>query len=331
MTNTIIETAISLWQSGRRIKRASAGWLTGNGVCCVHNGETADTRGRAGIIVGDNKLSYSCFNCGFKTGYSTDKLLSERFKQLLEWLGADKSTIDRLMIESLKSREEISISRFSKRPTNFFMPNFHTTDLPEYSETIDPKDPSHQVYIDYLKSRSITVDDYKFYISPEAEGRNKNRIIIPYYYQEQLVGNTSRFLDDRKPKYISDQQRGFVFNIDGQRKDSQVCIVVEGQFDAISIGGCAVMGNTILDEQASILNKLYRKIIVVPDRDKTGMNICDRALELNYSVSIPPWNDDIKDVNDAVKFYGRLPTLLSILQHETTNKIKIEMMRKRLK
>jgi hypothetical protein len=70
---------------------------------------------------------------------------------------------------------------------------------------------------------------------------------------------------------------------------------------------------------------------VVPDRDKTGMNICDRALELNYSVSIPPWNDDIKDVNDAVKFYGRLPTLLSILQHETTNKIKIEMMRKRFK
>jgi hypothetical protein len=109
----------------------------------------------------------------------------------------------------------------------------------------------------------LKVDDYKFYISPEAEGRNKNRIIIPYYYQSQLVGNTSRFLDDRKPKYISDQQRGFVFNIDGQRKDWQVCIVVEGQFDAISIGGCAVMGNTILDEQASILNKLYRLKLII--------------------------------------------------------------------
>ena len=330
MTNTVIETIINLWQNGRRIKRSAGGWLSGNGVCCHHNGETADTRGRAGLIISDEKVNYSCFNCGFKTGYSSGHLLSERFKQLLDWMGADQPTIDRLMMETLKVREDNTLARFSKKST-FFMANFHSVELPEYSERIDSNDPTHQVYIDYLKSRAIELDDHRFYITPEAEGRNKNRIIIPYYYQEQLVGNTSRFLDDRKPKYISDQQRGFVFNIDGQQKDWEVCIVVEGQFDAISIGGCAVMGNTILDEQAAILRKLYRKIIVVPDRDKTGMNICDRALELNYSVSIPPWNDDIKDVNDAVKFYGRLPTLLSILQHETTNKIKIEMMRKRFK
>lgn len=331
MTNSIIETTIMLWQSGRRIKRSASGWLSGNGVCCVHNGESADTRGRAGLILTDDKVNYSCFNCGFKTGYSSGHLLSDRFKQLLDWMGADQSTIDRLMMESLKIREDNTMARFSKKSNQFFMANFHTVELPHLSESIDPLNPEHQPYLDYLRSRSIDLDDYKFYITPEDEGRNKNRIIIPYYYQGQLVGNTSRFLDDRRPKYISDQQRGFVFNIDGQQKDWEVCIVVEGQFDAISIGGCAIMSNVILDEQAAILNKLHRKIIVVPDRDKTGMNICDRALELNYSVSIPPWNDDIKDVNDAVKFYGRLPTLLSILQSETTNKIKIEMMRKKFK
>ena len=91
------------------------------------------------------------------------------------------------------------------------------------------------------------------------------------------------------------------------------------------------MGSTILEEQAIVLSKLYKKIIVVPDRDKTGMEVCDRALELGYSVSIPDWSDDVKDVNDAVKKYGRLSTLLSIIQSATTSKIKIEMTRKRFK
>ena len=75
---------------------------------------------------------------------------------------------------------------------------------------------------------------------------------------------------------------------------------------------------------------INRKIIFVPDHDKTGLATCDRALELGYSVSIPNWDDDVKDVNDAVVKYGRLPTLLSILESATMNKIKIELQRKKI-
>lgn len=332
MTNIVIDTIVSLWQNGRKIKRASSGWLSGNAVCCHHNNQTADRRGRGGLILSEGKVNYSCFNCGFKTGYSEGHLLSIKFKKLLEWMGADSQTVDRLVLEALKIRDENSNLRLIKSKVNHpIIINFHSIDLPHYSERLDINDPTHQVYIDYLKSRCISPDDYTFYVTPEDEGRNKNRIIIPYYYNGQLVGNTSRFLDDRKPKYISEQQRGYVFNIDNQKDDWEVCILVEGQFDAISIGGCAFMGNMIIDEQVSVLNKLHRKIIVVPDRDKTGMEICDRALELGYSVSIPRWNDDIKDVNDAVKFYGRFATTLSIIQSATTSKIKVEMMRKQFK
>ena len=44
----------------------------------------------------------------------------------------------------------------------------------------------------------------------------------------------------------------------------------------------------------------------------------------------PNWDDDVKDVNDAVIKYGKLPTLLSILQCATNSKIKIEMKRKKI-
>ena len=118
--------------------------------------------------------------------------------------------------------------------------------------------------------------------------------------------------------------------MDAQRQDWQYCILVEGQFDALSIGGCGYLGSTISDEQARILKRLQRTMIVVPDRDAAGLKICDRALELGYQVSLPDWSDDIKDVNDAVVKYGKLPTLMSILKSATASKIIVEMKRKKL-
>jgi DNA primase len=157
-----------------------------------------------------------------------------------------------------------------------------------------------------------------------------NRVIIPYTYKNKIVGHTSRFLDNKIPKYLNEQQAGYVFNIDMQKPDWQVCIVTEGIFDALSIDGVAVMHDEINSDQALLLSTLNKQIIVVPDRDKTGLKMCDRALELGYQVSLPVWEADIKDVNDAVVRYGKLPTLLSILQSATNSKIKIEMQRKKI-
>jgi DNA primase len=137
-------------------------------------------------------------------------------------------------------------------------------------------------------------------------------------------------LDDKTPKYINEQQPGYVFGIDFQKPNWEVCILVEGIFDALSINGCALTHNTINDNQASLLADLNRKIIFVPDRDKTGLKTCNRALELGYSVSIPNWDASVKDVNDAVLKYGKLPTLLSILQSATTSKVKVELNRRKI-
>jgi hypothetical protein len=60
------------------------------------------------------------------------------------------------------------------------------------------------------------------------------------------------------------------------------------------------------------------------------MEIIDKALDYGFYVSIPNWDDGIKDVNDAVIKYGKLPTLLSILQSATNSKIKLEIKRKQL-
>jgi DNA primase len=206
---------------------------------------------------------------------------------------------------------------------------FKEMPLPE-AQLIDIDNTDHDVFVQYLNKRKVSIKDYPFMCTPDEEGRQANRIIIPFTYEHKIVGHTSRYLDDRKPKFISEQQPGYLFGVDLQKSEWQVCIVVEGIFDALSISGCALTTNGISDEQAEILKNLNRKIIVVPDQDKSGIDVIDRALDLGFYISMPEWDIDIKDVNDAVIKYGKLPTLLSILQSATNSKIKTEIKRKQL-
>jgi hypothetical protein len=69
---------------------------------------------------------------------------------------------------------------------------------------------------------------------------------------------------------------------------------------------------------------------VVPDQDRAGIELIDRAVELGWAVSIPDWPAGWKDVNDAVIKLGRLGALLTIMQSRETSKIKIELRKKAL-
>ena len=308
-------------------KTTSSGWHSFNAICCGHLGHKPDRRMRGGIkFDGQTNWSMHCFNCGYKCNFVLGRSISYKTKQLLLWCGIDDTQIGKWSLESLQQKDLLDIVIQKKTKIRI---KFKDHELPE-GELIDENNPLHKVYIDYVQSRGINYNEYPFLITPTAKGRYANRIIIPYTYKNKIVGHTSRFLDNKIPKYINEQQPGYVFNIDIQKPEWQVCILTEGIFDALSIDGIAIMHDDISNEQAQLIASLNKQIIVVPDRDKAGLKICDRALELGYSVSLPNWESDIKDVNDAVVRYGKLPTLLSILQSATMSKIKIEIQRKKI-
>lgn len=308
-------------------KNTSSGWTSFNAVCCNHFGHKSDKRSRGGIkFDGQSNWSYHCFNCGFKCNFVLGRSISFKARNLLKWCGIDELEIQRWSLESLQHKDLLDFTQPKKQKLKI---KFKDHTLPE-GQLIDVNDPSHKVYVDYLQKRKIDISEYPFLITPHEVGRNANRIIIPYTFKNKIVGQTSRYLDDKTPKYINEQQPGYVFNIDAQRDDWSVCILTEGIFDALSIDGIAVMHDDISAEQAQMIATLNRPVIVVPDRDKTGMKMIDRALELGYQVSLPNWEAGIKDVNDAVVRYGKLPTLLSILSSATTSKIKIELQRKKI-
>ena len=117
-----------------------------------------------------------------------------------------------------------------------------------------------------------------------------------------VVGYTARNIENNKnPRYFSEQQPGYVFNLDRQTYDREFAIVCEGPIDAISIDGCALLGSEIKDSQYRLLQRLSKEIIFVPDRDHEGPKSVQRAIECSWSVSMPDWPEGIKDINEIRK------------------------------
>lgn len=314
---------------GKR-KKTNSGWISVNAPCCVHNGETADRRQRGGIKISDQGWSWHCFNCGFTASFILGRNLSFKARKLLSWFNVPQEEIERINLESLKHRNIQGILDDRQRSANAVQGiQFEDKELPETFVIVDHHTPVHY---QYLRDRCVP-EDYPCGMEaglPEDKFSRRPGVIVPFTYDGRIVGHATRFLDDKNPRYINDMQPGYVFGTDMQQPNWQHAIVVEGVFDALSIGGLAVLHADINDAQVRLIRSLNREITVVPDQDEAGMKLVDRAVELGWAVSMPAWPSDIKDVNDAVKHFGRLATLIHIMQDRETSKIKIELRKKQL-
>ena len=314
---------------GKR-KQTPSGWVSFNAVCCTHNGNSLDKRQRGGYKTTDSGWSYHCFNCGYTASFILGRTLTFKARKLLGWLGVPDNEIEHLNLESLKHRSIHGILDDRAKVANALTDiSFgESDDFPPYSEPVTPE---HKFYWDYLRSRCVP-EDYPIMTAVKNDGVHwiRQHVTVPFTHDGKIIGWTARFLDNKIPKYINHSQPGYVFGTDWQHESWQHAIVVEGIFDALSIDGLAVMHNTVSDTQARLIRNLGKEIIVVPDQDLPGIELVDRAVELGWSVSIPEWPEDCKDVNDAVIKLGKLGALLTIMQARETSKIKIEIRKKQL-
>ncbi len=306
-------------------KQTPSGWTKFNAVCCHHNGTSADTRQRGGMIRNADGVSYHCFNCGYKASYQPGRHLTRKMRQLLQWMGAPDDVITKLSLEALKiESDERALEAVS-------LPTFEEKQLPEGAQ---PLSKWLEIYddaigeflnpiIDYVSSRSLDPLNENFYWSPSSGF--EDRLIIPFKYNGAIVGNTARKIGEGKPKYISEQTPGYVFNLDSQKQNREFVIVCEGPFDALSVDGVAILGAEIMDKQALLLNRLDRQVIVVPDRDPDGARTVEQAIDNGYSVSMPDWPEGVKDTNDAVIKLGKLSALYRIVTAAEDNALKIRL------
>jgi len=301
-------------------KQTSSGWISFNAPCCVHNSESADRRQRGGMKASDQGWSYHCFNCGFTASFVLGRTLSFKARKLLSWMQVPAEEIERINLESLKHKNMEGLLQERQQVAERLQGiEFEDRLLPADTQMLPPT--AEQ----YLLDRGIKLDYPFLYKTMPRPG-----IVIPFTHDGQVVGHTTRFLDTRTPKYIQDIQSGYVFGTDLQKSTWQTVLVMEGVFDALSVNGLAVLHADVNDAQVRLIRSLGRDVTVVPDQDEAGMRLVDRAVELGWAVSMPDWPDGVKDVNDAVIRWGRLATLLTIMQARETSRIKIELRKKQL-
>lgn len=312
---SLITDTIRAYLPGKR-KVTPSGWISFNGPCCD------DKRQRGGLIfnAGD-AVSYHCFNCQFKASWQPGRQISQKLSKFMRALNMPDDTINQLRLEAMRLNET------SNTEVRSIIPKFDNRALPLDSESISSllANPPEKLIpvLEYMVSRKLFPEDFPFYWSPKVGF--SNRLIIPFYYNNDIVGWTARAITDVKPKYLSEQQPGYVFNLDRQQDNKKFVIVSEGPFDALSIDGCAILGAEIKDSQNWLLKQLGKEIVLVPDRDHEGPKTVEQALEYGWSVSMPDWPEGVKDINDAVLKLGKLATLYFITTAKESNSLKIQL------
>lgn len=180
----------------------------------------------------------------------------------------------------------------------------------------------------YMLSRGYTSDELVAgYLCRQRENGGgvydafRNRVMFPVI---DVAGNViafgGRVMDDSKPKYLNSSDTPVfkksrnLFALNFARLASQESIILcEGYMDVIALHGAgitnavATLGTAITSEQARLLSRYTKRVIISYDADEAGQKAAKRAIELleevglDVSVLVIP---GAKDPDEYIKTYG---------------------------
>ena len=240
-----------------------------------------------------NNTNFKCHNCGINISFNNF------LKQI------DSETYKKYTFEKFK--EGSTGKNFSvKEPVFKFEP-------PKFGSKIDlPKASSNFQAKKYLESRKLNPDNY-YYAEKFKEWTNslrptfdtvdkdEPRIIIPLFYQNNLVGFQGRSLGLSKVKYITimlNDESPKIYGLD-KVKLNETVYVMEGPFDSFfisnSIALCGADGDL---DKWNICNRVW-----IYDNEPRNVEITNRiAKRIDEGESVVIWPNTIKDkdINDMI-------------------------------
>jgi len=246
-----------------------------------------------------NNTNFKCHNCG--ASLSLNNFLKEM----------DVTLHKQYVLEKFKSGNTGGNFVVKEPDFNFEKPKFK----PKPPELDLPKASDNVASATYLERRKI--DPNKFYYAEKFKSwtntkvRNtfgqsdlkydEPRIIIPLYYQNNLVGFQGRALGPSKIKYITimiDDEAPKIYGLDNIRRDAPV-FVTEGPFDSTflrnSIAMCGADGD-VGKWGVSTPTWVYDN----EPRNKEITTRISNTIDRGESVVIFPNHVTQKDINDMV-------------------------------
>ena len=230
--------------------------------------------------------------------------------------GASMSFSNFLKHVDAPTHKQYSLEKFKEGHTgrNFVVeePDFKF-EAPKFKKSLSiPKAFENPRSDGYLTARKL--DSSKFYyakkfkkfvntIKPTFDDTryDEERIIIPIYYEKNLIGLQGRSIDPNPVKYITvmfDDNAPKIYGLDDVEK-SEAVYVTEGPFDSTFIRNAIAMCGADADvSRWGISNPVW--IYDNEPRNREIVNRIDRTIDKGDSVVIFPSSIDEKDINDMV-------------------------------
>ena len=237
--------------------------------------------------------NFKCHNCGASMSFNN-------FLKQIDPVVHKQYTME-------KFKDGFSGRNFvTEEPTfKFETPKFKTSiKLPKASEHPRPSgyliarklDPENFYYAKHFKKFVNSIKP-----TFDSEKHDEERIVIPLYYEKNLIGLQGRAIDPNPVKYLTvmfDDDAPKIYGLDNVRRDTPV-FVTEGPFDSTFIRNAIAMCGADADvDRWGISNPVW--IYDNEPRNREILSRIERTINSGAKVVIWPDNIDDKDINDMV-------------------------------
>lgn len=167
----------------------------------------------------------------------------------------------------------------------------------------------------------------------------RNRVMFPIIdLRGNVIAFGGRVLDDNKPKYLNSadtpvfKKSRNLFSLNFAKNEiKDKIILAEGYMDVISINAAgfknvvATLGTSLTEEQARLMSKYAKQVIIAYDSDEAGQKATHRAINILSDAGIGARVlklDGAKDPDEYIKKYGekRFEILIDgatdVIEHE---------------
>ena len=316
------------------LKRAGANY---KGVCPFHNEKTPS------FVVSEQKQIFTCFGCG-ATGDAiefTKRYYNLDFTEAIEKL-AKEYGID-IKIGGSGNQEREKYYEINKEAARFFYRAFTEGKNPGYSymkkrgieDSILKKfgigyaDESLDSLYQYFQSKGT---DEKVLLelglisekNGEYYDKFRNRVIFPIINTSgKVIGFGGRAIGDAMPKYLNSpenrvfQKKNNIYALNISKQDvgkEGYAVLVEGYMDVISLYQHGVrnvgasLGTALTENQARLLKRYTRNVVLSYDADAAGRNAALRGIDVlgaeGIKVKVLHVTDG-KDPDEFIKKNGR--------------------------
>lgn len=331
------------------------------GICPFHNEKTPS------FVVSDEKQIYTCFGCG-ATGdvisfvekyYNLDfrgavEMLAKEYGISLE--GAFGKDGDRDELYEINRQAAMFFYRAMREKANQGYTYMKKRGISEETMNrfgIGYADGEWTSLYDHLRKKGVSDERMELLGLVSRSGNRRfdkfrDRVIFPIMNTRgKVIGFGGRIIGKGEPKYLNSpesvvfQKKNNLYGLNLTRKDvssEDRVILVEGYMDAVSLYQAGVrnvaasLGTALTDNQARLIKRYTKNVILSYDADNAGQTAAFRGVDILYSEGCRPRVlkvTDGKDPDEFIKKNGKSSFLKLADEAENYGDFKIGVLKER--